>query len=170
MRLPHLRPHPRFKLVGVNHFFYIVPDTLYCLDPLDDSRILVTNDAHGNYRVPDLPYLVNGMLRRSELSRGINALDPPEGTVPAPFFNWVHMEQLVHGMDLDEDWCKTYVDPRRTNLDTLLDIVRHRPPSANDHPKYHGQITDYIADEEQRQRRLKQLGRHPLNAPPSRVG
>ncbi|KAH8101757.1 hypothetical protein BXZ70DRAFT_931810 [Cristinia sonorae] len=166
VRLPHLRPHPRFKLIGFNHFFHIVPDTLYCLDPLDASRILTTGDSYGNYRVPDLPYLINGMLHRSELSQGVSSLDPPEGAIPTPFFNWVHLEQLVHGMDLDEEWCNTYINPQRTKLPGLLKLVEHRSPSPYDHPKYQGRITDYIATEEQRQERLNLLGRYPLSTPP----
>lgn len=98
-------------------------------------------------RVPRLPELIEGM------SREFVAREDPEKAAVG-----MNVQQLVDGMDLDEEWCARYLNrDYKYAYDFVIKEVKGRAGRVD--PLWPDQVTCYIVDELERQRCLKVPGR-----------
>jgi len=142
---PHVWQYPRFKVNGIKQFLILVPASVYSLEPLVPEKIVPLSSSPA--RLLSLPHFLRGILNR------VN-----EGCVHNSFFQCL-VEDLIDGVDIDEDWCRKYLEPE--------DAERLRPKVTPEGKQkrmgitgdYEGCFTSYIGTEADRQRARAVLGR-----------
>ncbi|KAF8587988.1 hypothetical protein K439DRAFT_1630183 [Ramaria rubella] len=160
----HLREMHRYKVLGMDNAFVIVPHHVYGLEPSYSSALL---------RGPQLPFPV---IPLPYFFRGI-------ATIANQYFEeekWhpafaIDIEYLIDGMDIDEEWCDKYLSgsPREYVYSLCTREAKRR--RYGPHPKYSGNLTTYIRDEQQRRIALTVIGRDvsteklPYSAPDASI-
>jgi hypothetical protein len=150
--------YARFKGVAMPEFIFVVfPDTFFHLNPLKHNTIRdhpvgaeysnqlsdfsSNKDILSSIPFPRLAPLVEGFLRRYHESKSdVFAMCA---------------EQLVDGMDLDENWCKSHLDVKREEeYKMALKLVKEKSQRIS--PMYPDYVTCYISapDEAKKVRRI----------------
>jgi hypothetical protein len=89
--------------------------------------------------------------------KGLASIAVTHNTDDNNFFT--QLEFLIDGMDIDEEWCHTYLD------DPALEFIRNRSTRSakrarmGSHPKYEGNLTTYIHNELEREVVIRVVGR-----------
>jgi hypothetical protein len=133
----HLAEYSRFKVKGMNQCFLLVPASHYGLD--SNNFISMMRSPALNFPLLPLPHYINGLASIAVSNR----------TDHHNFESQI--EFLIDGMDIDEEWCCTYLDGPG------LEFVRSRCTRSakkarmGSHPKYEGNLTIYIKNELERE-------------------
>lgn len=69
------------------------------------------------------------------------------------------IEHLIDGMDLDEEWCRKYLDGPAEVYVRNKSTSTAKKNRVGSHPKYEGKLTTFIHDERGRQTALRVIGR-----------
>jgi hypothetical protein len=69
------------------------------------------------------------------------------------------IEYLIDGMDLDEEWCRKYLDGPAEVYVRNKSTPTAKKNRMSSHPKYGGNLTAFIHDERGRQAALRVIGR-----------
>ena len=91
----HLAQYPRFKVNGMNQCFFLVPDSHYGLNSQAFNDIL--HLPHVGFPLLPLPLYVRGLMKIVLSDRNAHNFR-------------VQLEYLIDGMDIDEEWCDSYLD------------------------------------------------------------
>ena len=125
--------------------FCIVTDTHYDLNPSAFSDLLEISICR--FPVLPLPHYVQG------LANVVTSQGERNGTFV------VQIEYLIDGMDLDDEWCRKYLDgPAQEYVRSKSTPIAKRDKMGS-HPKYEGNMTTFIHDERERQTALRVIGR-----------
>jgi len=141
----HLIQYSRFRVKGMNQCFFLVPASHYGLHSEVFVDVMRSPGLH--FPLLPLPHYVKGL---ASIAVTHNADDN----------NFVtQLEFLIDGMDIDEEWCNTYLD------DPALEFIRSRSTRSakkarmGSHPKYEGNLTTYIHNELEREVVIRTVGR-----------
>ncbi|KAF8809430.1 hypothetical protein BYT27DRAFT_7187722 [Phlegmacium glaucopus] len=141
----HLAQYSRFRVKGMRQCFFLVPDSHYGLDPKAFDEIM--RPPHLGFPLLPLPRYVNGLASvvvRSGIDNNNFA---------------VQIEFLIDGMDIDEEWCCTYLDGPGQDLVQSRSSQSAKKARMDSHPKYEGNLTTYIRNVEERNSIINVVGR-----------
>lgn len=135
----------------VSQHFFIYSDETFGLDPLEANIVVVPESAvaspqivdslgdtiSSGLRFPRLPALFRG-LSRKYLNTGDDMA-------------MIAIEQLVDGMDLDQEWCDRHLSSAETAvLELAAKLVRHKTSRLDD---FNGnEVTCFVATREEAER------------------
>ena len=144
-------------------FFLIFADEVYGLDPLETNSVLVPESGEvvassqivgslggddpkrslSGLRFPRLPPLFRGLARKFLKTGDDMAM--------------IAIEQLVDGMDLDQDWCKRHLSSAETGVQELAaELVRQKSDRLDE---FNGNtVTCFIATPEEADRLRRIVG------------
>ena len=71
----------------------------------------------------------------------------------------VQIEFLIDGMDIDEEWCRIYLDGAGRDLVQSRSSRSVKKARMGSHPKYEGNLTTYIHNVEERNSIINIVGR-----------
>jgi hypothetical protein len=132
-----LKDCPRFKVIGEHPGFIFCPaTTTQGFLSLKEDDLVPTSVTNLPYPVPTLPsYIISATNGRgSNSGKGVSIID-----------------FLVHGVDIDPEWCQKYLVACEEKGRKLVEFYASSEQKRREmgHPKCSGYITSYIADEEQ---------------------
>jgi hypothetical protein len=105
-----------------------------------------------DFPVLALPPYIAGLVQRM-----MKLEDSRNGAYFLPFR--MELGSLIDGMDLDEDWCDRYLESEANVLVKALSTREAKWQRYGTHPKYRGNLTTFIRNQEERSIRLGTPGR-----------
>jgi hypothetical protein len=145
----HVAHFPRFRVRGMNQCFCLVTDSHYGLNPRAFADLL--HRPHIGFPLLPLPHYVQGL---ASMVAGQNTSNP----------NFcIQIEYLIDGMDIDEEWCHNFLNGPAQEYVRSKSTPIAKKNRMGQHPKYDGNLTTYIHDQEERQRALSVIGRVMVN-------
>jgi hypothetical protein len=129
----------------MNQCFCLVTGSHYGLNPRAFADLLYLPQV--GFPLLPLPHYVQGL---ASMVAGQSTSNP----------NFrIQIEYLIDGMDIDKEWCCLFLDGPAKQYVWSKSTPIAKKNRMGQHPKYDGNLTTYIHDQEERQRVLSVIGR-----------